>query len=159
MDCCLPGSSVHGILQQEYWSALPFPPPGYLPNPGIKPSLSLSPGSVDRFFTTKPPGMSHRWLVNNRNSSLTFLKFEMSKIKAQGNSVSNEAVSLFIDATFSMWPHMVEAVRELLSLYTFYKTPQFQMSHLLISSHWGVKFQHMNLRLMANIQSIAMVYI
>ena len=46
---------------------------------------------IGRFFTTKPPGMPHRWLVNNRNSSLTFLKFEMSKIKAQGNSVSNEA--------------------------------------------------------------------
>ena len=24
MDCSLPGSSVHGILQQEYWSGLPF---------------------------------------------------------------------------------------------------------------------------------------
>ena len=27
MDCSLPGSSVHGILQQEYWSGLPFPSP------------------------------------------------------------------------------------------------------------------------------------
>ena len=25
MDCGLPGSSVHGIFQQEYWSGLPFP--------------------------------------------------------------------------------------------------------------------------------------
>ena len=23
--------------RQEYWSGLPFPPPGYLPNPGIEP--------------------------------------------------------------------------------------------------------------------------
>ena len=78
MDCSLPGSSVHGILQarileclaisfsrgssqpkdrtwvscisgahqallstrfsrQEYWSGLPFPSPGDLPSPGIKP--------------------------------------------------------------------------------------------------------------------------
>ena len=37
MDCGLPGSSVHGILQQEYWSGLPFPSPGDRPNPGIKP--------------------------------------------------------------------------------------------------------------------------
>ena len=37
MDCCsLPGSSVYGILQQEYWSGLPFPSPGDLPDPGIK---------------------------------------------------------------------------------------------------------------------------
>ena len=38
---------------QEYWSRLPFPPPGYLPYPGIKPaSLALA----GRFFTTEPPG-------------------------------------------------------------------------------------------------------
>ena len=37
MDCRLPGSSVHVIFQQEYWSGLPFPSPGDLPNPGIEP--------------------------------------------------------------------------------------------------------------------------
>ena len=26
------------IPKQEYWSALPFPPPGCLPDPGIKPA-------------------------------------------------------------------------------------------------------------------------
>ena len=36
MDCSTPGSSVHGISQAEYWSRLPFPSPGDLPNPGIK---------------------------------------------------------------------------------------------------------------------------
>ena len=36
MDCSLPGSSVHGILQAEYWSGLPCPPPGDLPDPGIE---------------------------------------------------------------------------------------------------------------------------
>ena len=34
--CSPPGSSVHGILQQEYWSVLPCPPPGAVPNPGIR---------------------------------------------------------------------------------------------------------------------------
>ena len=28
-----------GFSRQEYWSGLPFPPPGHLPNPGIKPGL------------------------------------------------------------------------------------------------------------------------
>ena len=28
---------------QEYWSGLPFPPPGDLPDPGIKPVSSASP--------------------------------------------------------------------------------------------------------------------
>ena len=34
-DCSLPSSSVHGILQAR--SALPFPSPGDLPNPGAEP--------------------------------------------------------------------------------------------------------------------------
>ena len=29
-----------GFSRQEYWSGLPFPPPGDLPNPGIKPGSS-----------------------------------------------------------------------------------------------------------------------
>ena len=34
--------AVHGISREEYWSGLPFPPPGDLPNPGIEPvSLGL----------------------------------------------------------------------------------------------------------------------
>ena len=37
MDYSPPASSAHGILQQEYWSGLPCPPPGDLPNPGIEP--------------------------------------------------------------------------------------------------------------------------
>ena len=38
MDCSPPGSSVHGILHQEYWSGLPFSSPGDLPDPGIEPT-------------------------------------------------------------------------------------------------------------------------
>ena len=48
MDCSPPGSSLHGILQAEYWSGLPFPSPGGLPDPGIK---SRSPAWADSFFT------------------------------------------------------------------------------------------------------------
>ena len=36
IECSLPGSSVHGILQEEYWSD-PCPSPVDLPKPGIKP--------------------------------------------------------------------------------------------------------------------------
>ena len=38
--------------RQEYWSGLPFPSPGDLPNPGIKP---VSPALAGKFFTTEPP--------------------------------------------------------------------------------------------------------
>ena len=39
MDYSSPGSSVHGILQQVYWSGSPCPPPGDLPDSGIEPHL------------------------------------------------------------------------------------------------------------------------
>ena len=48
-----PGSSVHGFSRQEYWSGLPFPSPGDLPDPGIEP---VSPALAGRFFTTGSPG-------------------------------------------------------------------------------------------------------
>ena len=52
MDCSPPGSSVHCISRQGYCSGLPCPPPGDLPNPGIKPgSLTLQ---VD-FLLSEPP--------------------------------------------------------------------------------------------------------
>ena len=42
--------------RQEYWSGLPFPTPGYLPDWGIKPISLMSPALTGRFFTTVPPG-------------------------------------------------------------------------------------------------------
>ena len=43
MDCKLPGSSVHRILQQEYWSGLPFASPGNLLDPRIELKSPTSP--------------------------------------------------------------------------------------------------------------------
>jgi len=42
-----------GFSRQEYWSGLPFPFPGDLPNPGIKPT---SPALAGRFFAVEPLG-------------------------------------------------------------------------------------------------------
>ena len=53
MDGSPRGSSVRGISKQGYWSGLPFPCPGDLPNPGFEP---MSPALAGRFFTTEPPG-------------------------------------------------------------------------------------------------------
>ena len=43
LDYSVPGSPVHGILQQEYWSELPFLPPGNILDPGIKPASPVAP--------------------------------------------------------------------------------------------------------------------
>ena len=53
MDCSPPGSSVHGISRQEYWSGVPFPSLGDLPDSGIK---AMSPSLAGGFFTTELPG-------------------------------------------------------------------------------------------------------
>ena len=44
-----------GFSRQEYWSGLPFPPLGDLPDPGIK-LVSLTSALADGSFTTEPPG-------------------------------------------------------------------------------------------------------
>ena len=41
-----------GFSRQEYWSGLPCPPPGDLPNPGIEPASLTALVLADRFFTT-----------------------------------------------------------------------------------------------------------
>ena len=41
-----------GFFRQEYWSWLPRPPPGDLPNPGIEPWSPVSPALTGGFFTT-----------------------------------------------------------------------------------------------------------
>ena len=48
---CSPPLSV-GFSRQEYWSELPCPPPGDLPNPGIEPMTLTSPALAAGFFTT-----------------------------------------------------------------------------------------------------------
>ena len=45
-----------GFPRQEYWSRLPFPSPGDLPDPGIELVSPASPTFAGRFFTTEPPG-------------------------------------------------------------------------------------------------------
>ena len=38
--------------RQEYWSGLPFPSPGDLPDPGMEAVSLMSPALAGRFFTT-----------------------------------------------------------------------------------------------------------
>ena len=45
-----------GFPRQEYWNGLPFPTPGDLPDPGIKPVSLAFPALAGGFFTTVPPG-------------------------------------------------------------------------------------------------------
>ena len=68
MDCSLPVSSVHGILQARIveWT---FPSPGDLPNPGIKPR---SPTLQAVSLPSEPPGKPFRGseMLNNLPKSM-----------------------------------------------------------------------------------------
>ena len=56
-----------GMSRPEYWSGLPFPPPGDLPNPGMEPR---SPALQADSLPTEPPGK----LINTGVGSLSLLQ-------------------------------------------------------------------------------------
>ena len=53
-----------GFSRQEYWSGLPCPPPGDLPDPGIEPAFFTSPALADGFFTS-----SATWETEKKSAS------------------------------------------------------------------------------------------
>ena len=67
MECSLPGSSVHEILQARILEWVAFPPLGDLPDPGIEPMSLESPALAGGFFTTEPPAKPFQW---NQRSTL-----------------------------------------------------------------------------------------
>ena len=69
-----------GFSRQEYWSGLPSPPPGDLPNPGMEPlSLSLlywQAGSLP----LAPPGKPDVWVVMSKALNLSKPQFFLCKM-------------------------------------------------------------------------------
>ena len=63
-----------GFPRQEYWSRLPFPSLGDLPDPGIKP---VSPASQADSSTTEPP--REAWTVSGHTQTMPtrFLSLEI----------------------------------------------------------------------------------
>ena len=45
-----------GFSRQKYWSRLPFPSPGDLPDSEVEPTCLTSPALAGGFYTTAPPG-------------------------------------------------------------------------------------------------------
>ena len=48
-----------GFSRQEYWSGLPWPPPGDLPHPRIESMSLMSPALAGEFFTTSATWETH----------------------------------------------------------------------------------------------------
>ena len=92
LTLCDPRTAAHqaplsiGFSRQEYWSGLPFPPPGDLPDPGIKPT---SPALAAGFFTIVP-GEIPWWagpLLNLENLGKTANRDHKSKYSRAKNQV------------------------------------------------------------------------
>ena len=81
MDCCLPGSSVHGIILARIleWVAISFSRGSS--NPEAEPVSSVAPALAGGFFTTELPGKAV-WKI-----CVTSVKYVTSVLDQQGHSV------------------------------------------------------------------------
>ena len=70
-----------GFPRQEYLSRLPFPSPGDLPDPEIKPESLTSPALAGRFFTAEPPEKPIIYLFGE---SEILQEVEMGRVEAMG---------------------------------------------------------------------------
>ena len=57
-----------GFSSQEHRSGLTFPPPGYLPNPGIELVTLVLPALAGGFFTTEPPHKDMKRFAKGKDS-------------------------------------------------------------------------------------------
>ena len=88
-----------GFSRQEYWSGLPFPSSGDLPDPGTKPG---SPASAGRFFTVGATREAHRFLT--RALVLRMLLYEHRAVSEPfpGGLVGSTCVANFLDLWFDV---------------------------------------------------------
>ena len=64
-----------GFSRQEYWSGLPFPSPGDLPDPGIKPGSAALEADA---LTSEPPGKPKSYLRNSQSKGDTLIFLSVS---------------------------------------------------------------------------------
>ena len=77
MDCNMPGSSVHGILQARILDWVAILPSGDL-GPVVEPAFPTAPALVGGFFTTEPPGKPQtNLIVCNIRSNVFSLRAEI----------------------------------------------------------------------------------
>ena len=92
MDCSPPGSSAVGFSRQEYWSGLPCPPSGDLPNPGTEPVSRMSPALAGRFFTTSAswePLSGSYW----RSFSIQYTAYRTHKLRQENKQGKKQGIS------------------------------------------------------------------
>ena len=94
-----------GFSRQEYWSVLPCPSPGDLPNPGIKPVTLMSPALAGRFFTTSTTWEALCILINKCYFIILWHSFFFSKFGICGFEARDKdhMISLDMSNTLTHW--------------------------------------------------------
>ena len=106
-----------GFPRQEYWSGLPLPPPGDLPDTRIKPASPMYSALAGRFFPTEPPGKPPTiWLPLFNFSPPPIPPFEF-----WGNTICTSYQKYFrIKKNYKIWFSKVKVV-----VFYSYLTPLF----------------------------------
>ena len=82
-----------GFSRQEYWSGLPYPPPGDLSDPGIKPTSLTSLALAGGFFTASARGGRPRVLL------VTFYTWQISNSTMD----TTQLESIYGDSAYSLF--------------------------------------------------------
>ena len=83
--------------RQEYWSGLPFPPPGDLPGLGIEPGSLGSPALAGRFSTTAPAKPADKnVLCCARSLQLCPIRIIVSKVLGSEMTLSQQPLLFFL---------------------------------------------------------------
>ena len=76
--------------RQQYWSGQPFPSPGDLPNPGIKPRYPASPALVEGLLTTESSGKPITFVINLKTyGHLLHVRLHLDWASLMAQSVKN----------------------------------------------------------------------
>ena len=90
-----------GFSRQEYWSGLPCPPPGDLPNPGIKSTVPAAPAlqADSLLLGSQPPGKPKNYLFINRFSIVnsTLYLYSVEKIWKKKKTKKNTQWLLYVE--------------------------------------------------------------
>ena len=108
---------------QEYWSGLPFLPPGDLPDPRDQTLAPASPALTDGFFTTEPPGkpnlspedslritgLDKFWFIESR-SPWQFVR-DLTKVAVSPQFLELGVIWLDSNLKGHTWEHQAQGLR------------------------------------------------
>ena len=94
-----------GLPRQEYWSGLPFPYPGDLPNSGMEPRSPVSFALAGGLSTTEPPRSVSSYLIAGNSDLLKVPTILFSIVAVLFYIPTNSAKR--VPSSPHLYPHLV----------------------------------------------------